>query len=269
MNNHQEVPCRNCAWLSALQGARVAAIYVSAASAVVGLLLGAAAGAAIGAVFSPLTFGISAPVCCFFGACGGLLLGGALGAGGGALFGTCLGGFCFAAELPLGWTKPRYSQQVLAALLLTGLTGPLCAAVGAFLGLLSGAFLGLIAGLLLAPFTFGLSVPICAALGGIFGAAVDAATGAGVGMSLSIFLVRYRATFMAGGCRLFAPVISLLNRWRFRLAMFIAPNLDVAAKKNDPEVQEENFEDVREEPSAKPRRRRRARVRKAISSTIS
>lgn len=31
------------------------------------------------------------------------------------------------------------------------------------------------------------------------------------------------------------------------MAMFIAPNLDVAAKKNDPEVQEENFEDVRED----------------------
>ena len=221
-------------WLAAWYGGRVGAIYMGGASAVLGLLLGAAAGAAVGSLFAPLTFGISAPACCFFGALVGLLLGGGLGCGGGLVLGASLGVLCFTAELPSNWTKPREGQllQVAAPLVLSGCTGPCFSACGAFLGLLSGAFLGLIAGLLLAPFTFGLSVPICSFLGGILGAAVDAATGVG---------------------RLCQPFISAFNRWRFQLAMLIAPSLDLAKTAETPET-------ILEE-CAKPRRARR-RVKK-------
>eukprot|EP00438_Fugacium_kawagutii_P019255 Skav234703 [mRNA] locus=scaffold3643:225952:237052:- [translate_table: standard] len=145
-------------------GARVGAIYLGALSAVLGLLLGAAApwmaqaGAAAGSLFAMLTFGLSAPACCFFGALGGLILGAILGSGGGVFLGASLGLVCFAAELPCGWAKPR-EGQVLQVPALPHLVH----------------FLG--SCLLLAPFTFGIAVPICTALGGIVGAAVDAATG--------------------------------------------------------------------------------------------
>jgi len=242
-------------WLAAWHGGRVGAIYVGGASAVLGLLLGAAAGAAVGSLFAPLTFGISAPACCFFGALGGLLLGGGLGCGGGLVLGASLGVLCFTAELPSNWTKPREGQllQVAAPLVLSGCTGPCFSACGAFLGLLSGAFLGLIAGLLLAPFTFGLSVPICSFLGGILGAAVDAATGALLAVCLNVLLVRHRSTCLACVGRLCQPFISAFNRWRFQLAMLIAPSLDVAKTDETPET-------ILEE-CAKPRRARR-RVKK-------
>ena len=66
----------------AFHSAAVVATYLGALSALLGLLLGAAGSAALGALLAPLTFGLSAPVFSFCGAFGGLLIGGALGVGG-------------------------------------------------------------------------------------------------------------------------------------------------------------------------------------------
>ncbi|CAL1125806.1 unnamed protein product [Cladocopium goreaui] len=250
-------------WAAAWRGGRVGALFVGAISAVLGLLLGSAAGAAAGSLLAPLTLGFSAPACCFFGALGGLILGAALGCAGGVMLGASLGLLCFATEMPSGWTKPRNGQvlQVAAPLILTGVTGPCFASFGAFLGLLSGAFLGLIAGLFLAPFTFGISVPICACLGGIVGAAVDAATGALLAVLLNLVLFRHRSGFMGGLTRLFQPFITAFNRWRFQLAMLIAPSLEVALKNPD-----ESPMEARD--CKKPARRARRRARKVGNSIM-
>ncbi|CAE7268082.1 unnamed protein product [Symbiodinium natans] len=211
---------------SILRGARLGLLLGAPTAGALGLVAGAAGGAAFGAFLAPLTFGFAVPVCSGFSAFVGLIFGLCLGAMGGAAF----GGFLGACAFFLGFggacsVDPTSSHfvQVAVALLLMGITGPITAAAGAFLGMLSGAFLGFFGGLLLAPFSFGLSIPLAIAICAVIGAAIDAATGALLAACASGLLVRYHGWLLAGLRRAMSAANAAMNRFRWRLASFIAP----------------------------------------------
>lgn len=178
-----------------LRGTRLGLLLGTPTAGALGLATGAAGGAAFGTVLAPLTFGLGSPVCSAFSAFVGLIFGFFLGAMGGAAFGGFLGACAFFLGFRgASYVDPTSSHfvQVAVAMLLMGITGPFTAAAGAFLGMLSGAFLGFLGGALLAACASGL-------------------------------VVRYHGWLLAGFRRAVSAATEAVNRFRWRLARFVAP----------------------------------------------
>ncbi|CAE7271847.1 unnamed protein product [Symbiodinium sp. CCMP2592] len=244
-----------------LRGTRLGLLLGAPTAGALGLATGAAGGAAFGTVLAPLTFGLGAPVCSAFSAFVGLIFGFFLGAMGGAAFGGFLGACAFFLGFRgASYVDPTSSHfvQVAVAMLLMGITGPFTAAAGAFLGMLSGAFLGFLGGLLLAPFTFGISIPAAVAICAVLGAAIDAATGALLAACASGLVVRYHGWLLAGFRRVVSAATEAVNRFRWRLATFVAP--EAAEKPGSWATVPETDAGCVEPPRRNLRRRRAARA---------
>jgi len=224
----------------ALAGACAGGLLVGLPSSAAFLIGGAAVCGAWGVLFVPLTFGFSVPFSASFCASAGLwsgaLWGAAAGASGGAFFFGVAYFFGYEAK-PSWWLPGAWSMRhALLGFCVTTLLGPLCAAVGAVMGMCSGAFLGLVAGSLLAPLTLAMSLPFCLLVSAVIGAALDAAAGAALGVCLGALAVWQKDRCQRKLQHIMEWARNYSEPWRLQLAKMLSPDqrhVDDAHKEND------------------------------------
>lgn len=189
----------------AVHFAAAGSVSLGSAGGVIGLIGGAAIGAAAGSVPSLFTFGLSIPLGMVAGGSFGALAGTATGASLGVLGGTAA--FAYRSELGAGATRLGESlrdtaaraQEAAAAASAATMTvvtdrhfqtlavvatcsAALAGVSAGVAGLVTGTLAGAVCGVVPAVFTLGLSIPIGAVVGGSAGLCAGAAAGGTVGL---------------------------------------------------------------------------------------